>query len=97
MPLRKPRTERVRNFPLILDSMSPYLLQLRRELRRLQVFGNEKYKKNWRAVPDIEPDSASSVTLTRDFDLNNSYTIESSCWGYTEPDTDATILHLKMR
>jgi len=23
--------------------------------------------------------------------LNNSFTIESSCWGYTDPDTDATL------
>lgn len=27
----------------------------------------------------------------RDFDLMHSYTIESSCWGYTDPDTDNTI------
>jgi hypothetical protein len=27
----------------------------------------------------------------RDYDLNHSYTIESSCWGYTEPETDATV------
>ena len=34
-------------------------------------FGNEKYKKN-----------CARLGITRDFDLINSYTIESSCWGY---------------
>jgi hypothetical protein len=43
-------------------------------------FGNEKYKKN-----------CARLGVFRDFDLNLSYTIESSCWGYTEPETDNTI------
>ena len=43
-------------------------------------FGNEKYKKN-----------CARLGVYRDFDLHHSYTIESSCWGYTEPETDATI------
>ena len=29
--------------------------------------------------------------MYRDYDLNHSYTIESSCWGYTEQETDATV------
>ena len=65
---------KVRNFPLILDSMSPYFSYEGCK------FGNEKYKKN-----------CARLGVFRDFDLNHSYTIESSCWGYTEPDTDATI------
>lgn len=43
-------------------------------------FGNEKYKKN-----------CARLGVFRDYDLNHSYTIESSCWGYTEPETDATV------
>ena len=43
-------------------------------------FGNEKYKKN-----------CARLGVYRDFDLNYSFTIESSCWGYTETETDATI------
>lgn len=43
-------------------------------------FGNEKYKKN-----------CARLGIFRDFELDNSYTIESSCWGYTEPETDATV------
>ena len=43
-------------------------------------FGNEKYKKN-----------CARLGVFRDFDLHHSYTIESSCWGYTERGTDATI------
>ena len=43
-------------------------------------FGNEKYKKN-----------CARLGIFRDYNLDNSYTIESSCWGYTEPETDATI------
>ena len=34
-------------------------------------FGNEKYKKN-----------CARLGIARDFELINSYTIESSCWGY---------------
>ena len=36
-------------------------------------FGNEKYKKN-----------CARLGVYRDFNLNFSYTIESSCWGYTD-------------
>ena len=43
-------------------------------------FGNEKYKKN-----------CARLGVFRDFDLAHSYTIESSCWGYTEQTTDATL------
>lgn len=43
-------------------------------------FGNEKYKKN-----------CARLGVFRDFDLTHSYTIESSCWGYTEVETDATL------
>lgn len=43
-------------------------------------FGNEKYKKN-----------CARLGVYRDYDLNHSYTIESSCWGYTEQETDATV------
>ena len=43
-------------------------------------FGNEKYKKN-----------CARLGIFRDFDLDLSYTIESSCWGYTNQETDATI------
>ena len=34
-------------------------------------FGNEKYKKN-----------CARLGISRDFGLINSYTIESSCWGF---------------
>jgi len=43
-------------------------------------FGNEKYKKN-----------CARLGIFRDYELNHSYTIESSCWGYTEHETDNTI------
>ena len=43
-------------------------------------FGNEKYKKN-----------CARLGTFRDYDLTQSFTIESSCWGYTQPKTDATI------
>ena len=43
-------------------------------------FGNEKYKKN-----------CARLGIFRDYDLTQSFTIESSCWGYTQPKTDATI------
>ena len=43
-------------------------------------FGNEKYKKN-----------CARLGVYRDYALHNTYTIESSCWGYTDPDTDATM------
>ena len=36
-------------------------------------FGNEKYKKN-----------CARLAILRDFDLQDSYTIESSCFGYEE-------------
>ena len=65
---------KIRNFPAILDSLSPYF-----NFDGCK-FGNEKYKKN-----------CARLGVYRDFDLNHSYTIESSCWGYTEQETDATI------
>lgn len=43
-------------------------------------FGNEKYKKN-----------CARLGVFRDYMLEHCYTIESSCWGYTDPETDATI------
>ena len=43
-------------------------------------FGNEKYKKN-----------CARLGVYRDYDLNHSYTIVSSCWGYTDHETDATV------
>jgi hypothetical protein len=42
-------------------------------------FGNEKYKKN-----------CARLGVFRDFNLPCSYTIESSCWGYTDPASDYT-------
>lgn len=42
-------------------------------------FGNERYKKN-----------CARLGVFRDFNLPCSYTIESSCWGYTDPTSDAT-------
>ena len=65
---------KIRNFPAILDSLSPYF-----NFDGCK-FGNEKYKKN-----------CARLGVFRDYDLNHSYTIESSCWGYTEQETDATI------
>ena len=65
---------KIRNFPSLLDSISPYF-----SFDGCK-FGNEKYKKN-----------CARLGVYRDFDLHHSYTIESSCWGYTEPETDATI------
>lgn len=43
-------------------------------------FGNERYKKN-----------CARLGIFRDFNLPLSYTIESSCWGYTDSASDATI------
>jgi hypothetical protein len=65
---------KIRNFPTILDQISPYF-----SFDGCK-FGNEKYKKN-----------CARLGVFRDFNLTHSYTIESSCWGYTETDTDATI------
>ena len=65
---------RVRSFPSLLDTMSPYF-----NFEGCK-FGNEKYKKN-----------CARLGIYRDFDLNHSFTIESSCWGYTDPQTDATL------
>ena len=41
--------------------------------------GNEKYKKN-----------CARLCVFRDFSLPCSYTIEASCWGYTDPASDYT-------
>lgn len=65
---------KIRNFPAILDSISPYF-----SFDGCK-FGNEKYKKN-----------CARLGVFRDFDLNHSYTIESSCWGYTDHETDSTL------
>jgi hypothetical protein len=43
-------------------------------------FGNEKYKKN-----------CARLGMYRDFTLPYSYTIESSCWGYTADERDRTM------
>lgn len=43
-------------------------------------FGNERYKKN-----------CARLGIFRDFHLPCSYTIESSCWGYTDLESDNTI------
>lgn len=43
-------------------------------------FGNEKYKKN-----------CARLGIFRDFELDQSYTVESSCWGYINQETEATI------
>ena len=43
-------------------------------------FGNEKYKKN-----------CARLAVFRDYKLHHSYTIESSCWGYSQIHTDNTI------
>ena len=42
-------------------------------------FGNEKYKKN-----------CARLAVFRDFNIFHSYTIESSCWGYSIPYSDDT-------
>ena len=65
---------KIRNFPAILDSISPYF-----SFDGCK-FGNEKYKKN-----------CARLGVFRDFDLNHSYTIESSCWGYTDHESDSTL------
>ena len=64
---------KIRNFPLLLDTLSPYFNYEGCK------FGIEKYKKN-----------CARLGVFRDFDLMHSYTIESSCWGYADPDTDIT-------
>ena len=43
-------------------------------------FGNEKYKKN-----------CARLGVFRDFDLNNSFTIEASCYGYDIKGSDDLI------
>jgi hypothetical protein len=43
-------------------------------------FANEKYKKN-----------CARLAVVRDFNIFHSYTIESSCWGYSIPFSDDTI------
>ena len=43
-------------------------------------FANEKYKKN-----------CARLAVVRDFNIFHSYTIESSCWGYSIPYSDDTV------
>ena len=65
---------KVKNFPSILNNLSPYFGYENCK------FGNEKYKKN-----------CARLAIFRDFKLYHSYTIESSCWGYTHQHNDSTL------
>ena len=65
---------KVRNFPQILNEVSPYF-----NIESCK-FANEQYKKN-----------CARLAVIRDFGIFHSYTIESSCWGYSLNYSDDTV------